>query len=73
MAINRRLGVDDAMDTVQLALQFKSKSNGIIVGVDLSGDPRVSSASEILTKYQCACRLMYTRPLFTHHTYLMQD
>lgn len=40
MAINRKLGPDDALDTVQLALQYKT--NGLLVGIDLSGDPKVS-------------------------------
>lgn len=44
MAINRKLGTDDALDTVHLALQYKSKANGVIVGVDLSGDPQVSDS-----------------------------
>ena len=42
MAINRKLGADDALDTVQLALQYKAKANGLLVGIDLSGDPKVS-------------------------------
>ena len=42
MAINRKLGPDDALDTVQLALQYKAKANGLLVGIDLSGDPKVS-------------------------------
>ncbi|XP_015758670.1 PREDICTED: adenosine deaminase-like protein isoform X1 [Acropora digitifera] len=40
MAINRKLGPDDALDTVQLALQYKAKANGLLVGIDLSGDPK---------------------------------
>ena len=43
MAINRKLGPDDALDTVHLALQYKTKANGLLVGIDLSGDPKVMS------------------------------
>lgn len=41
-AINRKLGPDDAMDTVKLAIEYKEKAKGIIVGLDLSGDPKVN-------------------------------
>ena len=54
MAINRKYGPADALDTVQLASQLKTKANGIVVGIDLSGDPRVSVAKdEIGTLYTC--------------------
>ncbi|KAK2553211.1 Adenosine deaminase-like protein [Acropora cervicornis] len=46
MAINRKLGPDDALDTVQLALQYKAKANGLLVGIDLSGDPKVSDVED---------------------------
>lgn len=42
-AINRKLGPDDAMDTVKLAIKYKENAKGIIVGLDLSGDPKVST------------------------------
>jgi len=41
MAINRKHGPDEALDTVKMAIQLKTKANGIIVGIDLSGDPKV--------------------------------
>ena len=41
MAINRKHGRDEALDTVKMAIQLKTKANGIIVGIDLSGDPKV--------------------------------
>ncbi len=42
LAINRKHGPDDALDTVHLAIKYKEKANGIVVGIDLSGDPAVS-------------------------------
>ena len=55
MAINRKYGQADALDTVQLASRLKTKANGIIVGIDLSGDPTVSVAKdEIVTLYTYA-------------------
>lgn len=41
-AINRKYGPADALHTVQLASAIKAKGNGSIVGIDLSGDPKVS-------------------------------
>ena len=41
-AINRKNGPADALHTVQLASAVKAKGNGTIVGIDLSGDPKVS-------------------------------
>ena len=58
MAINRKYGQADALDTVQLASRLKTKANGIIVGIDLSGDPTVSVAKdEIVTLYTYAVLL----------------
>lgn len=36
------------MDTVHLAIQYKEKAKGIIVGLDLSGDPKVSIKTTVL-------------------------
>lgn len=45
MAIDRRNGTEVAMETVKLAEEFMLSSDGLVVGLDLSGDPTVSSAS----------------------------
>lgn len=42
MAIDRRNGTEVAMETVQLAEEFMLSSDGLVVGIDLSGDPTVS-------------------------------
>ena len=41
-AINRKYGPADALHTVQLVSAIKAKGNETIVGIDLSGDPKVS-------------------------------
>lgn len=42
MAIDRRNGTEVAMETVKLAEEFMLSSGGLVVGIDLSGDPTVS-------------------------------
>lgn len=42
MAIDRRNGTEVAMETVKLAEEFMLSSDGLVVGLDLSGDPTVS-------------------------------
>lgn len=44
VAIDRRNGMEVAMETVKLAEEFMLSSDGLVVGIDLSGDPTVSSA-----------------------------
>ena len=41
VSINRKHGAEEAMDNVQLAMKYKEKTAGLVVGVDLSGDPLV--------------------------------
>lgn len=41
MAIDRRNGPEVAMETVKLAEEFMLSSDGLVVGLDLSGDPMV--------------------------------
>lgn len=42
VAIDRRNGAKAAMETVKLAEDFMLSSDGLVVGLDLSGDPMVS-------------------------------
>lgn len=42
VAIDRRNGTEVAMETVKLAEEFMLSSDGLVVGLDLSGDPTVS-------------------------------
>lgn len=48
LAIDRRQGVDIARTTVDLAARYKDSSNGVVVGVDLSGNPKVGDARDYL-------------------------
>lgn len=41
VAIDRRNGMEVALETVNLAEEFMLSSDGLVVGVDLSGDPTV--------------------------------
>ncbi|XP_032401663.1 N6-Methyl-AMP deaminase isoform X1 [Xiphophorus hellerii] len=41
VAIDRRNGAEVAMETVKLAEEFMLSSGGLVVGIDLSGDPTV--------------------------------
>lgn len=43
VAIDRRNGAQVAMETVKLAEEFMLSSDGLVVGIDLSGDPTVSN------------------------------
>lgn len=42
VAIDRRNGPEVAMETVKLAEEFLLSSDGLVVGLDVSGDPTVS-------------------------------
>lgn len=42
VAIDRRNGAQVAVETVKLAEEFMLSSDGLVVGIDLSGDPTVS-------------------------------
>lgn len=43
LSIDRRGGPTVAMETVKLAEEFFTSSDGLVVGLDLSGDPEVSN------------------------------
>lgn len=45
MAVDRRNGPEVAMETVKLTEDFMLSSDGVVVGLDLSGDPTVSTAA----------------------------
>lgn len=46
VAIDRRNGAEVAMETVKLAEEFMLSSDGLVVGLDLSGDPTVSLVNQ---------------------------
>ena len=45
LSIDRRCPISDAVDTVNLAAEYMHKTGGIIIGIDLSGDPMVSCST----------------------------
>ncbi|XP_039988025.1 adenosine deaminase-like protein [Xiphias gladius] len=48
VAIDRRNGAKVAMETVELAEEFLLSSDGLVVGLDLSGDPMVGHGKYLL-------------------------
>ncbi|KTF85307.1 hypothetical protein cypCar_00024093, partial [Cyprinus carpio] len=54
IAVDRRHGPEVAMDTVKLAEDFLLSSDGIVVGLDLSGDPTVSHGKDLLSALEKA-------------------
>jgi len=41
LAVDRRMSVADVDETLKLAASYASQSDGVVVGLDLSGDPTV--------------------------------
>uniref|UniRef100_A0A8C4GU25 Adenosine deaminase domain-containing protein n=1 Tax=Dicentrarchus labrax TaxID=13489 RepID=A0A8C4GU25_DICLA len=54
VAIDRRNGTEVAMETVKLAEEFMLSSGGLVVGLDLSGDPTVGHGKDLLPALQRA-------------------
>uniref|UniRef100_A0A3B3ZVI0 Adenosine deaminase domain-containing protein n=1 Tax=Periophthalmus magnuspinnatus TaxID=409849 RepID=A0A3B3ZVI0_9GOBI len=54
VAIDRRNGSQVAMETVQLAEEFLLSSDGLVIGIDLSGDPTVGHGRDLLSALQKA-------------------
>ena len=47
LAVDRRVSVSEAEDVVTMAAELQEESGGIVLGVDLSGDPNVSSCVKL--------------------------
>uniref|UniRef100_I3JP17 N6-Methyl-AMP deaminase n=1 Tax=Oreochromis niloticus TaxID=8128 RepID=I3JP17_ORENI len=54
VAIDRRNGTEVALETVNLAEEFMLSSDGLVVGIDLSGDPTVGHGKDLLPALQKA-------------------
>lgn len=54
VAIDRRNGSQVAMETVQLAEEFLLSSDGLVIGIDLSGDPTVGHGRDLIPALQRA-------------------
>lgn len=48
LSIDRRQSVREAEDTVKLAIELRDKYDGLVVGIDLSGDPKVRPFSKLV-------------------------
>lgn len=54
LAIDRRNSVEVARNTIDLAEKYAKLSNGVVVGIDLSGDPQVGDAREFIPVFKLA-------------------
>ncbi|XP_038857594.1 adenosine deaminase-like protein isoform X2 [Salvelinus namaycush] len=54
VAVDRRNGAEVAMETVKLAEDFMLSTDGLVVGLDLSGDPTVGHGRDLLPALQKA-------------------
>ncbi|KAM4618694.1 N6-Methyl-AMP deaminase [Polymixia lowei] len=54
VAVDRRNGTEVAMETVKLAEEFMLSTGGLVVGLDLSGDPTVGHGKDLLPALQRA-------------------
>lgn len=54
VAVDRRNGPGVAMETVKLAEEFMLSTDGLVVGLDLSGDPTVGHGRDLLPALQKA-------------------
>ncbi|KAK1157882.1 adenosine deaminase-like protein isoform X2 [Acipenser oxyrinchus oxyrinchus] len=54
VAIDRRHGPEVAMETVKMAEDFSVSSDGVVVGLDLSGDPTVGHGKDLIPSLQRA-------------------
>lgn len=52
ISIDRKNGEDESLETVNLATTIRTKYPDIMVGIDISGDPRLGDASWIVRVMQ---------------------
>ena len=52
LSIDRRQSIKEAENTIDLAIEYREKFKGLVVGIDLSGDPNVSTDS---IKFKILC------------------
>lgn len=64
VAIDRRNGTEVAMETVKLAEEFMLSSDGLVVGLDLSGDPTVRTVRSVVSLFRVLCEsvVLFPRP-----------
>ncbi|XP_076465708.1 N6-Methyl-AMP deaminase-like [Babylonia areolata] len=54
LSIDRRQGVEVAQKTVDLAEKFRQETDGLVVGIDFSGDPAVGNAADYIPVFLSA-------------------
>ncbi|XP_052766225.1 adenosine deaminase-like protein isoform X1 [Mya arenaria] len=52
LAIDRRHPVSVAMETVNLAAEYREKTDGLVVGIDFSGDPNAGDGAEFIPVFE---------------------
>ncbi|MEQ2193273.1 hypothetical protein XENOCAPTIV_029968 [Xenoophorus captivus] len=66
VAIDRRNGTEVAMETVKLAEEFMLSSGGLVLGIDLSGDPKTDDkgvfCTDLSQEYQLAASTFSLSP-----------
>ncbi|XP_062517433.1 adenosine deaminase-like protein [Corticium candelabrum] len=48
LSIDRRQSLEEALDTVEMTAEYQQKGDGVVVGIDLSGDPTKGDATTFL-------------------------
>ena len=46
LAVDRRVSLSEAEEVLDMALTLQKETNGLVCGLDLSGDPSVSNTSQ---------------------------
>ncbi|KAL8575405.1 hypothetical protein ACOMHN_000021 [Nucella lapillus] len=54
LSIDRRQGLQVAMETLDLAEKFRKETDGLVVGIDFSGDPAVGNAADYIPVFLSA-------------------
>ncbi len=54
LSINRFMSAESAKEIVDLALKYKEAGNKYVVGIELSGDPRIGAFSTFKPEFQRA-------------------
>jgi hypothetical protein len=56
VSIDRTLGIEEAKDTLALCVEAQKENPGMIVGLELSGDPRAGSFDDLKPVFEEAMK-----------------